>query len=109
MRPVGVLERELVQVEALADVAQLLDRRLEQPEPDEVAVADDAARGDVERELALVLADAVAIVRAIDDHALGFSLGAVPPATVRGRAPGRGPRSALARATAECAGVYEAG
>ena len=39
---VGVLERELVQVEALADVAQLLHRRLEQAEPDEVAVADDA-------------------------------------------------------------------
>ena len=69
---VGVLEGELVEVEARADVAELLRSRLEQPEPDEVAVADDAARGDLERQLALVLAPAVAVVGAIDDHAATF-------------------------------------
>ena len=70
---IGVLERELVQVEALADVGQLLLAGLEEADPDEVPVADDAVLRHVERQLALVLALAVAVMRAIDDHGWQFS------------------------------------
>src|SRR5919197_752631 len=39
----GVLDGQLVQAEALADLRELLGRRLEEPQPDEAALA--AARG----------------------------------------------------------------
>ena len=69
MGAVGVLERQLMEPEALSDVLELLDRRLVHSEPDEVPVADDALLGHVERQLALVLAYPVAVMRAVDDHA----------------------------------------
>ena len=69
MGAVGVLERQLMEPEALSDVLELLDRRLVHSEPDEVPVADDALLGHVERQLALVLANPVALMRAVDYHA----------------------------------------
>lgn len=82
MGALGVLDGQLVEAEALGDLTELLGAGLEEPQPDELAllVAADAARGDVERQLALVLALAVLVVGAVDDHLnwLAPRLGSAP-------------------------------
>jgi hypothetical protein len=64
----GVLDGEVVQAEAVLHVGELLGRGLEQPEPDEAAVALADLRGALELHGSLVLPAPVAVVRAVDDH-----------------------------------------
>jgi len=64
-----VLDRQLVQVEALRHLVKLLGAGLMQPQPDELArLAGDALRCVLQRQLSLVLALAVFVVGAVDDH-----------------------------------------
>ncbi len=63
-----VLERQLVQAEDLPDALELLAGRLVQAEPDELVAALAERGGVLEVERALVLAGAVAVVSAVDDH-----------------------------------------
>jgi hypothetical protein len=67
MKGLSILHRQLVQTEALADFAEFLGTRLEEPEPYEPTLAAPCGRV-FERELALVLATTVLVVRAVDDH-----------------------------------------
>src|SRR5919198_6067368 len=67
VKRLGVLHRELMQVEGLSDLGELLGLRLEEPEPDEASLV--ATRGSLlELQRALVLPAAVPVVRTVDDH-----------------------------------------
>jgi len=66
----GVLERELVQAEHLADTIKLSFAWLFQPDPDELGPALAEAGRLFQFELALVLALSVPVMGAVDDHAL---------------------------------------
>ena len=91
----GVLDRELVQVEALGDLVQLLGGRLEEAEPDELAglIAADARRRRLERQLAFVLALAVLVVGAVE--IIGRWLRGPFPAGFRFRPRGQAPAEAV--------------
>ena len=67
VKGLGVLDRQFVEAEALANLGELLGLRLEQPKPDEPALAA-ARRSFFEWERAFVLAAPVPVVRAVDDH-----------------------------------------
>jgi hypothetical protein len=75
VKRLGILDRQLVQTEARPDLGELLCSRLEEPQPDEPALA--AACGRLfERDRTLVLATTISIMGAIDDHGM-------PPARYR--------------------------
>ena len=64
----GVLDRQLVEAESLRDPLELLLRGLVEPQPDELAAALAELRRLLGADRALVLAGAVAVVGAVDDH-----------------------------------------
>ena len=70
MLAVGVLERELVKPEGIADPVELVDVGIVEAEPDEPVAALGALGRRLDVELLGVLADAAAVLGAVDDHGL---------------------------------------
>ena len=103
MRVDRVLDRQLVQLELAAHGVELLDRRLEEPDPDEGVGVAGRVVGVLESELALTAAS-VLVHGAVDDHPLIISSAAavagVRPWTRRARTCPSATRRADGRATA---------